>query len=173
MEAFSHFITTDDCTAHSCRRRGRRGCLSRTPTLFFFFPFPSLYFPQKETKKGSVNALRMYVKYHVENDFIPRFPSLLLNFIKTTNSSGSQTVCWLPDPRSLRSEQEKLRVPEQQWPLDVASGKVWSCVPSQGSAPDFPEPVFLPLSKPSVPPLKHIPARLIKGKKRGVLDDWD
>lgn len=43
----------------------------------FFFSLPSLCFPQKETKKGSISVLRMYVKYHVENDFIPRFPSLL------------------------------------------------------------------------------------------------
>lgn len=43
------------------------------PPLFLF---SSLYLPQKETKRGSVNALRVYVKYHLENDFIPRFPSL-------------------------------------------------------------------------------------------------
>lgn len=57
--------------------------------------------------------------------------------------------------------------------LDVASGKVWFCVPSEGSAPEFPEPVFQPLSKSSVPALNYIPARLIKGKKHGVLDDLD
>lgn len=160
MEAFSHFISTDDSTAHSCRRRGRRGCLSRTPTLylFIFFP-PSLRFPQKETKKGSINVLRIYVKYHVENDFIPRFPSLLWTPPKQQILRALRQAAGFLMHAASRTQ---LRVPE-----------VRSCGPSQGSAPHLPEPLFQPLSKSSVPALKYIPARLIKGKKRGVLDDWD
>lgn len=115
MEAFSHFITTDDCTAHSCRRRGRRGCLSCTPTLFFFF-LPSLCFPQKETKKGSISVLRMYVKYHVENDFIPRFPSLLWTSPKQQIlQTLRQSAGFLIHARFAPSR-KKLRVPERQRP---------------------------------------------------------
>lgn len=131
MEAFSHFITTDDCIAHSCRRRGRRGCLSCTPTLFFFFSFPSLYFPQKETKKGSINALRIYVKYHVENDFIPRFPSLLWTSSKQEILQALRQSAGFLIPAPSR----KSSVFQSSTGLDVASGKVWSCVPSQGLLP--------------------------------------
>lgn len=67
-------------------------CLAFSPPLFF--P-PNFCLPQKETKRGSINVLRIYVKYHAENDLIPRFPSFALNFFKTTNSSDYQSPGFL------------------------------------------------------------------------------
>lgn len=54
---------------------------------------PSLYLSQKETKRGSVHVLCIYVKHHVENDSIPCFPSLHWS---TANQQMLQTISQSP-----------------------------------------------------------------------------
>lgn len=166
MEAFSHFISTDDCTAHSCRRTGRRGCLSCTPTLhllIYFFSQASI-FPQKETKKGSLNALCIHAKHHVKKCYHPTLPPLCCE------TPTKQEI-----PRVLRQSagflRSRTRLGGAEQP-GCSLGQVRSRVPSRELLP-LPEPVLHLSPSPASLPLKYNPARLIKGKKRGVLDDWD
>lgn len=66
-------------------------------------PLFLLFLPQKEARKGSADALRASIECHLENDFIPRFPSLLRTSPK---QQTHQRALRLPDC-SLLSEEEK------------------------------------------------------------------
>lgn len=62
-----------------------------------------LFLPHKEARKGSADALRVYIECHLEDDFIPRFPSLLPTSPK---QQTHQRAPRLPDC-SLLSKEEK------------------------------------------------------------------
>jgi len=62
-----------------------------------------LFLPHKEARKGSADALHVYIECHLEDDFIPRFPSLLPTSPK---QQTHQRAPRLPDC-SLLSKEEK------------------------------------------------------------------
>lgn len=172
MEAFSHFITTDDCTAHSCRRRGRRGCLSRTPTLFFsFFFFPKPLFSPKGNQKRKrqcpayiceVSCRKWFhptlplfaLELHQNNKFFRLSDSLLASWSTLASLRAGKAPCSRAAVASGRSFRQGMVLCAQP---GICSWLSRACFPAS----------FQALA------LKYIPARLIKGKKRGVLDDWD
>lgn len=152
MEAFSHFISTDDCTAHSCRRTGRRGCLSCTPTLhLLIFFFPSLYFPpkgnQKRKSKCPVHTCEASCKKMLSSH---ASPSLL-------RTPTKQEI-----PRVLRQSagflRSRTRLGGAEQP-GCSLGQVRSRVPSPGAAPT-PRARPPPLPEPSVPAFEVQPGKI-------------
>jgi len=138
------------------------------PPLFSFKPLSSSKGNQK--RKCKYPAYICWVSSR--KWFHPTLPLFALNFFKTTNSSDYQTVPWLPASWSLHSK-------EEQAVCCRAAGSWTQLQPRYGSVClmvclvlSFQKSVFL--SKFSVLALKKcIKVRLIRGKKDGVLYDWD